>query len=136
MKRYLLDAGPAQDCIFYRRGIRERIVRERQKGARIGICIPTLGEVIAGIEGSDTRDQNEEVVRRNLNLLVLWPYDRAAAYEFGRIYNELKRRGRPIQQIDMQLAAIARTLGACTIVSSDSDFDAIPDLSVENWSNG
>lgn len=41
--------------------------------------------------------------------------------------------GRPMQQIDIQIAAIARTLGDCTVVSSDTDLAAVPGLTVENW---
>jgi len=45
----------------------------------------------------------------------------------------LKRRGRIIQQIDIQVAAIALTLGDCTVVTADSDFAAIPGLVIEDW---
>ena len=38
-----------------------------------------------------------------------------------------------MQQIDIQIAAIAITLGNCTVVSTDSDLTAIPGLTVENW---
>jgi tRNA(fMet)-specific endonuclease VapC len=31
------------------------------------------------------------------------------------------------------IAAIAFTLGNCTVVTKDSDFSAIPGLTVENW---
>jgi tRNA(fMet)-specific endonuclease VapC len=58
-----------------------------------------------------------------------------AAEEFGRISAELRRLARPIQQIDMQIAAIARSLGRCTVVSADSDFRAVPGLVVEDWSS-
>jgi len=33
----------------------------------------------------------------------------------------------------MQIAAIARTLGNCTVVTKDSDLEAVPGLVVENW---
>ncbi len=64
---------------------------------------------------------------------MLWPYDKPAAEEFGRIFTALKRMGRPMQQIDIQIAAIALTLGDCTVVTFDSDLAAVPGLSVENW---
>jgi tRNA(fMet)-specific endonuclease VapC len=38
-----------------------------------------------------------------------------------------------MQQIDIQIAAIARCLGDCTVVSTDSDLSAVPGLTVENW---
>ena len=38
-----------------------------------------------------------------------------------------------MQQIDIQIAAIALTLGRCTVVTKDTDFSAIPGLDVEDW---
>jgi tRNA(fMet)-specific endonuclease VapC len=133
MRRYLLDTGPAQDFNNNRNGVRERVDAERHRGHRIGICTPVLGELWAGLEGSATRDRNLHRLRFGLSRLILWPYDDRAAEEFGRIFAELRRIGRPMQQIDIQIAAIASALGECTVVSGDSDLSAIPGLTVENW---
>jgi hypothetical protein len=38
-----------------------------------------------------------------------------------------------MQQIDIQIAAIAFTLGNCTVVSGDSDLMAVPGLKVKDW---
>jgi len=56
-----------------------------------------------------------------------------AAVEYGRLAAELHRRGRAVQQIDIQVAAIALTLADCTVVSKDSDLLDVPRLTVENW---
>jgi tRNA(fMet)-specific endonuclease VapC len=133
--RYLLDTGPAFDCMFRRRGVYERLREVRLRGARVGICPPVLGEIIAGVENSQSRDATWEVVRRNLSLFVLWPYEKKAAHEYGRIFADLKRIGRPMQQIDIQIAAIALTMGNTVVVSSDSDLSAVPGLTVENWAS-
>lgn len=131
--RYLLDTGPAFDCMFRRRGVHDRVRETRKRGAKIGIGIPVLGEIIAGIEGSDSRDKNWEVVRRELSLFILWPYDKKAPHEYGRLFAELRRTGRPMQQVDVQTSAIAISLGNCTVVTNDSDLFAVPGLAVENW---
>ena len=68
-----------------------------------------------------------------MSQLVVWPYTSEAAAEYGRIFAELRRLGRPMQQIDIQIAAIARMLPNCIVVSSDSDLVAVPGLAVENW---
>ena len=133
MRRYLLDTGPAFDFLFRRRGMDRKVEEARRRGAKIGICMPVLGEIVAGLEASDSRDASWAIARRKLGKLVCWPFDKAAAHEYGRIFAELKRRGRIIQQVDMQIAAIARVLGHCTVVSVDSDLTAVPGLSVENW---
>jgi tRNA(fMet)-specific endonuclease VapC len=74
-------------------------------------------------------------LRLALSRLVIWPYTHEAAEEFGRLFAELRRIGRPMQQIDIQIAAIARSLGNCTVVSADSDLLAVPGLTVENWAS-
>ena len=50
MRRYLLDTGSAADCIFRRRGVHQRVKDARQAGGKIGIGIPVLAELLAGIE--------------------------------------------------------------------------------------
>jgi tRNA(fMet)-specific endonuclease VapC len=93
-----------------------------------------LGDLWAGICGSATRKRNEQRLIRRLSDLIVWPYDEVAARRFGEIFAELRRLGRPMQQIDVQIAAIALTLGNCTVVTKDSDLRAVPGLTVEDWS--
>ena len=133
MTRYLLDSGPAQQFINNHAAVRQNATMRKQSGAVIGICVPVLGELWSGVEGSASREANLKRLRHNLSQLVLWPYEKQAAAEFGRIFNVLKKAGRPIQQIDIQIAAIAMTLGNCTVVTTDSDLSAVPGLKVENW---
>ncbi len=135
MKRYILDTGVAQDFINYRHSVRERADEERHHGHRIGICVPVPGELWAGIEGSASRERNEARLRHALSRLVIWPYTNEAASEYGRLFAELRRIGRPMQQIDIQIAAIAFSLGKCAVVSADTDLAAVPALNVENWAS-
>jgi tRNA(fMet)-specific endonuclease VapC len=92
-----------------------------------------LGELWSGVECSSTRDRNVHRLRHGLARLVVWPYTAEAAREFGRIFAELRLLGWPMQQVDMMIAAIARTLGDCTVVTTDSDLAAVPGWVVENW---
>jgi len=133
MSRYLLDTGIAQDLIYDRGGVRERTALERRRGHRIGICMPVLGELWSGAEGSHAREENVAKLLRALTQLSIWPYDKAAAERFGRLFTHLRRAGRAMQQIDIQIAAIALSLGNTVVVSSDSDLAAVPGLVVENW---
>lgn len=134
MRRYLLDTGAAGDYLDRRKGAFARAKEEVARGNRIGICVPVLGELYFGIELSASRDKNLQRLRRDLPTLTIWPFDSAAVAEYGRLAAELRRLGRPMQQIDIQIAAIALSLGNCTVVSSDSDLAAVPSLTVEKWS--
>ena len=97
--------------------------------------MPVLAEIVGGLQASGSREASWDIARRRLGKLACWPFDKKAAYAYGRIYAELKRRGRVIQQVDMMIAAIALSLGNCTVVSSDSDLAAVPGLKVENWAS-
>jgi tRNA(fMet)-specific endonuclease VapC len=134
VKCYLLDTGIAGDYIDRRNGVFERARREVAKGRRVGICVPVLCELYYGVEHSKSREKNWQRLLAALPSLSLWPLTLEAAAEYGRIASRLDRRGRPMQQIDIQIAAIALTVGNCTVVSSDTDLSAVPGLSVEDWS--
>jgi tRNA(fMet)-specific endonuclease VapC len=131
--RYLLDTGIASDYINKRHGVHDRARAELAKGNRIGIGVPVLAELTAGIEGSRSRDKNMLALRAALPSFRIWQFDMDAAFEYGRIVAELTALGRPIGEFDMMIAAIARGLRRCTVVSCDSDYSNVPRLSVENW---
>jgi tRNA(fMet)-specific endonuclease VapC len=133
MTRYLFDTGIAGDYLNRRNGVFDRTQVEVARGNRVGLGMPVLAELYYGIELSATRDKNLQRLHRALSHLVIWPFTDVAAAEYGRLAAHLKRTGRPMQPIDIMIAAIALTLGRCTVVSVDTDFAAVPDLSVENW---
>lgn len=135
MSRYLLDTNAAADCVFRRRGVHERVRTARLAGHVIGTGVPVMAELFAGVEYSATRDPNMDVLNRNIALFRQWPFTPEAAREFGRLYAVLRRAGRTIQTVDLMIAAIALTLGGCTVVTTDSDLSAVPGLNVENWSD-
>jgi tRNA(fMet)-specific endonuclease VapC len=133
MRRYLLDTGIAGCYIDRRQGVFERARAEVIAGNWIGIPHPVLAELAYRAEGSANRDRNLQRLRLALASWKLWPVTEEAAFEYGRIAAELRRIGRPIGQNDMMIAAIALTLGNCTVVTMDNDLSSVPGLSVENW---
>jgi len=92
-----------------------------------------LGELWDGVFYSATHEFNESLLKQHISHFAIWPFDHVAAVEYGRLAAELRRRGRTMQQIDIQIAAIARCLGDCTVISKDADLRDVPGLAVENW---
>jgi tRNA(fMet)-specific endonuclease VapC len=135
MRRYLLDTGIAGNFINSRHGARTRVQEEVRRGNRVGVCTPVLGELYFGAENSATRDRNLQLLVIALGTLRVWPFTNDAAERYGQLATELRRIGRPMQQIDIQIAAIALTLGNCTVVTTDSDLSAVPGLHTENWAD-
>jgi tRNA(fMet)-specific endonuclease VapC len=133
MRRFLLDTGIAGWFINRRHGVYERAVAEAARGNRVGICHPILAELAYGVEYSASRDRNMQRLQLALAAWKIWPSTEEAAFEYGRLAADLRRSGRDIQQNDLMIAAIALTLGNCTVVSADSHLTAVPGLTVENW---
>jgi tRNA(fMet)-specific endonuclease VapC len=92
-----------------------------------------MAELLAGIECSASREKNLEIVNRNLRLFRLWPFTDEAARIYARLFAQLRQAGRPVAVMDLMIAAIALSLGNGTVVTSDSDFSAIPGLRIEDW---
>lgn len=133
MNRCLLDSGVLNDYACRRGNVVERVKEMTNRGIHVGTATPVVGELFGGVENSQTRDQNLKRLRHALAPMVAWPFDRRAAETYGRIFAQLRRMGRPMQQIDMQIAAIAITLGSCQVITYDTDLEAIPDLAVQRW---
>lgn len=133
MKRYVLDSNAVNALMDQREPLTRRTAEARRRGVRIGTCEPVVAEICFGLEFSSSREQNTKRLGHTLNLLRVWPFDRAAARAYGRIAADLRRRGRPMQVIDMMLAAVALSLGDCTVVTTDFDLSAGPGLSTINW---
>lgn len=133
MRRYLLDTGIVGDMINLRCGVRERVEEAWRRGDRVGTCWPVIGELWFGLEGSATRERNLKRLTRTLSELSKWPFEDEASRHFGRLRQELRRIGRVMQIVDIQLAAVAFALGNCTVVTADNDLSFVPGLDVENW---
>jgi tRNA(fMet)-specific endonuclease VapC len=132
MPGYLLDNNHLSVAIARVSQVRERMVQLHRSGTRFGTCFPVLCELEAGIQ--QTRDP--AAYRRRLEQLLhhtrIWLVDQQIARLYGQTYLELKSRGRVLSQVDMMLAALARSMNL-TVLTSDRDFEALVDIRTENW---
>jgi tRNA(fMet)-specific endonuclease VapC len=132
MTRYVLDNNHLGAAVSRVSSVRERIWQYHRAGHRLGTCVPVLCELEVGIQ--QTKDP--EAYRRRLGHLLtqvrLWPLEESITRAYGQVYRELERVGRVLSQVDMILAALARLMNL-TILTSDRDFEALPDIRTENW---
>ncbi len=133
MKKLLLDSGIVGAFMNRRGDVFDHLQTAVRDGHRIGTCIPVVAELVYGIENSASRERNLHILQRNLTALRIWPFDLAAAFFYGRLAADLKRRGRPMQVVDIMVAAIAMTLKDSVIITTDTDLEAIPGVKVERW---
>jgi tRNA(fMet)-specific endonuclease VapC len=133
MTRFLLDSNAVTDLLNRRSPFAERVEEARQLGSQIGTCEPIVAELLFGLELSSKPQENIARLMRGLSRLRVWPFDRQASKEYGRIAADLRRHGRPMQVIDMMLAAVAFAQQNCVVVTTDSDLSAVPGLATVNW---
>jgi tRNA(fMet)-specific endonuclease VapC len=129
---YLLDTNHLGHAVTSGSVVQNRILQLRGSGARVGTCIPVLCEIEAGIRQVKQPDAYRLNLRRLLRKVRVWPIDESTARIYGDIHFDLRNRGRVLSQVDMMLAALARQM-KLTIVTSDQDFAALPDIPTENW---
>ncbi len=133
MLRYLLDTDI---CIYLLNGNAYVKARVLQEGIEVlAIAIPTVSELYYGAYNSTRVQANVARVRAFLSppgpkvLLI----DEPAAEQFGRYKALLRREGRPIGDIDLLIASIARHHGLTVVTNNTAHFEHIPDLPLENW---
>jgi predicted nucleic acid-binding protein len=133
MPAYLLDTNHVGMAVDRASVVGQRVFEARLAGIRLGTCLPVLCEIEAGLR----QVRHKMKYRRDLNHLLLqlrlWPVDLKTARFYGDLYMELRRRGRVLSQVDIMVAALARQM-KLTILTTDLDFDALPDIQTADWS--
>lgn len=99
------------------------------------ICSIVRGEVMYGLERMPEGRKRRDFVTKARNLLQKIPWEQISA-EVGDFYARLKRdverRGIPLYENDLWIAATAMNLGAI-LVTSDDHFKRIQGLTIEDW---
>lgn len=132
MPAYLLDCNHLSAALRKVSPVRERVREERKAGHRFISCLPVLCELEVGIQQTAKPDEYRRRLAQLLRHVRLWPLDGETARLYGAVYIELRRVGRVVSQVDMMLAALARQHGL-TVLTTDRDFEALPDVRIENW---
>ena len=92
----------------------------------------TVGELYYGAKESAHPAENISQIRLLVDSVTVLPCDRETAWHYGEIKDHLRRKGSPVPENDIWIAAIARRF-ALTLVTWDTHFDLIDGVSIENW---
>lgn len=130
--RYLLDTNTASYII---KGnvpkVRERLLRVSMP--EVGISAVTEAELRFGVARLEKAERLALAVEEFLLRLDVLPWDSNAAKEYGRLRAELERRGKPMGNLDIMIAAQALAVKT-VLVTSDRVFERVKGLKVEDWS--
>ncbi|RYG95244.1 MAG: tRNA(fMet)-specific endonuclease VapC [Alphaproteobacteria bacterium] len=131
MLKYMLDTNI---CIFTIKNRPEQ-VREAFNRFHNQLCISSVSfmELIFGAEKSASPEKNLRVVEGFAARLEVLSYDEPAASHTGHLRAELARSGTPIGPYDQLLAGHARSRGLIMVTNNRREFDRVPGLRVEDW---
>jgi tRNA(fMet)-specific endonuclease VapC len=132
MPRFMLDTDISSYILRDRPAVVGNRLR-RVRGADVCVSVITEAELLYGVRlaGSDNDLQRDvDDFLRRLDVLV---WDSAAAAEYAEIRSGLEGHGTPIGNMDLMIAAHARSLGATLVTNNERHFRRVAGLRVENW---
>lgn len=129
--RYLLDTNTASYVIkgnFPR--VRERLLKVPM--ADVGISVVTEAELRFGVARRPEAAMLRKVVEGFLVRVEVLPWDSSAAQHYARIRAALEKKGEPMGNLDLMIAAQAMA-AEVVLVTHDHVFRRVKGLKVEDW---
>lgn len=127
---YLLDTNI---CIAVMNGDRQAISVFNRMFPQCFTSTIVIAELYKGVRLSRLVEQNLQSLNQLTELLDVSAFDSKAAAEFGLIQQELREQGRVTGEMDVLIAAVARSQGATLVTNNTRDFLNIPNLNLEDW---
>ncbi len=111
----------------------DRNVLQKLKAARtIYVSITALGELYYGAKKSSRVEENLDRIKLLLQGCAILQEDMNTADIYGEIKNQKRKKGRPIPDNDLWIAAMAKQHGL-TLVTRDAHFCEVENLRLESW---
>lgn len=90
-------------------------------------------ELWFGVAHSQKKKQNQAALKDFLEVATLLDWPCGASPLYGKLRQGLQKRGRPIDAMDLLIAAHALFLDATLVTNNTREFERVPGLSIENW---
>ncbi len=137
----VLDTNVASELVAPRSAPAVLSWADRCRWEEIHLTAVTVAELLYGVallqDGSRRRLLMERIDRLIVGLDDrMVPFDAAAAPHYADIAARRRRRGRPIQVADAQIAAICRSRGAVLATRNVRDFEGTGVTVVDPWTDG
>ena len=133
MIEYLLDTNILSYFIRGRHAELNSRVTEAIERERACVSVIVRAEVRFGQSGMLANDKRRRAIDLLLDQLPALPWTAAAADAYGTLKAQLQSTGRPIGELDTQIAAHALAEGLVLVTHNTRHFDRIAGLKLEDW---
>jgi len=86
-----------------------------------------------GAEKTKSQKINKEVINHFASLISILDWDVQAAIEYGTTRNILETQGLPIGNMDLMIAAHAKSKNLILVTNNNKHFSKVSGLIIENW---
>lgn len=131
--RYLLDTNIVS---YYLRRSSKALEDRLNKALRqqdCAISVLTRAELRYGQMNMEAGDRRRALVDGFLQLLPSLAWTSHAADRYGEIKSALRRAGRPVGELDTQIASHAMAEGLVLVTHNTRHFRDVPALALEDW---
>ncbi len=97
------------------------------------ISVITKAELLYGVARSSNQQVNRSAVDEFLTFVRVLPWDDEAAEHYAEIRAALEAAGTPIGNLDLMIAAHARSCRLAVVTNNERHFRKVPSLRVDNW---
>lgn len=129
--KYMLDTNM---CIYAQKNI-SQVIKKIKNSFQYGVAISsiTLAELEFGVQASANIEKNTIALYKFLSIIEILDFDSSAATEYGKIRADLKRKGTPIGNMDMLIAAHAKSEDLIVVTHNTREFERVEGLQLEDW---
>ncbi len=122
-------------CIYVLKERPASVLKAFEAVESLHISSIVYAELCSGIEQSPAKSQTERKKQliQFLSLLTTHDWGELAAEEYARLYVQLKQKGRMIGNMDLLIAAHAKSLEATLVTNNTKEFERVEGLKIENW---
>ena len=132
MKRYMLDTDISSYIIRNRpQSVRERF--SKLESDQLCISAITEAELAYGVKAAGARKALRLDVEDFVRRITVLEWGGAAVEHYADIRVKLEAAGTPIGNMDLMIAAHARSVGAVVVTNNEKHFGRVGGLTVENW---
>lgn len=125
---YLLDTNIVIGMLTGDTVIQEKM----QNGNNLFLTSPVVGELYYGAQKSGKVTENLHRINIFVEEHIFLPCDLETAQWYGIIKDQLRKKGRPIPNNDIWIAALAMQHDLI-LVTRDSHFNEVESLQMERW---
>ena len=119
---YIINERPAQ--------VLQRLIDAGQ--ASLALSAVTVAELAFGVEKSNRADSRTKL-ENFLSKFPLLPWDKNAAWAYGKVRKSLEASGQRIGERDLLLASQALASDLTVVTNNTREFERVVGLKLENW---